>query len=76
MKLSRIRVWRFAKAPDELRALHHGSESPEWLVMVPRAMHGSDVDKAVLAHRGPGSVLRYETPKGDLVYIGAPGANP
>ena len=75
MRTGRIRIWRFSKAPDELRALHHGPEPPEWLVMVPRALGGSQIDEVILGHGRPGTVARYETSKGDLVYIGMSGVN-
>jgi len=75
MRTGRIRVWRFAKAPGELRALHQSPESPEWLVIVPRALGGREIDNVILAHGRPGSVARYETSQGDLVYIGMSGVN-
>jgi hypothetical protein len=66
----RIMTWRFSKAPKELRSLHRGVEPPEWLVTIPRALRGPDVDDIILADWPRESVTRHETPEGDLVYIG------
>lgn len=61
-------VWRFAEAPAKFRSLHTHSGEPDWLVFVPRAMQSPDVDEAIA--RGAISVRRYDTPQGDIVYIG------
>ena len=53
-----------------LRALHHKAETPEWLVLIPRALNGPDLDEVILKGAKPGQVARYETLDGDTVYIG------
>ena len=71
MKLDRLMMWRFADAPKALRSLHRGTGTPEWLVFIPRALSGIDLDEAILRPVEPGKVSRYETAKGDTVYIGS-----
>jgi hypothetical protein len=63
-------VWRFAAAPKALKSFHREPETPEWLVLIPRALTGPDLDLAILRGAKPGQVARYETPDGDIVYIG------
>jgi hypothetical protein len=63
-------MWRFTAAPKALQSLHRAAEKPDWLVFVPRALSGSDLDDAILRGAKPGQVARYETPKGDIVYVG------
>jgi hypothetical protein len=63
-------IWRFPSAPDTLKALHPASESPEWLVLIPRPLNGPDLDQAILQRSDPGQVTRYELPDGDIVYVG------
>ena len=70
MKLDRLMMWRFADSPKALRSLHRGPGTPEWLVFIPRALSGIDLDEAILLPAEPGKVARYETPKG-VVYIGS-----
>ncbi len=71
LKLDRLMMWRFTAAPKTLRSLHRTPETPDWLVFVPRALSGTDLDDAILHGAEPGQVARYETPKGDIVYIGS-----
>ena len=70
MKFDRLMVWRFADAPEALRSLHRGPDIPEWLVLIPRALDGADLDAAILQGAKPGHTARYETPEGDIVYVG------
>jgi hypothetical protein len=70
MKSDRLMIWRFADAPKTLRALHHEVEMPEWVVLIPRALNGPDLDEAILKGAKLGQVARYETLDGDTVYIG------
>ena len=63
-------VWRFPAAPENLKALHCGPETPEWLVLVPAALSGTDIDEAIVRGSNPGEVARYDTPSGDIVYVG------
>jgi hypothetical protein len=70
MKSDRVMIWRFATAPEMLRALHHEAEKPEWLVLIPRALDGPDLNDLILKGAKPGLVSRYETPDGDTVYVG------
>ena len=70
MKSDRLMIWRFAAAPEMLRALHHEAETPEWLVLIPRALSGADLDEVILRGSKPGQVARYETLDGDIVYVG------
>jgi len=75
MKAGRIRIWKFAAAPGELRALHRGPKPPEWVVIVPREMQGSDIENLLLAQGPPGSITRHATGKGDFVYLGQSGVS-
>lgn len=68
MGSNRITIWRFEDAPARLRALHAGASEPDWLVLVPRTFHSPDVDEAIV--RGAVSVSRFDTPSGDIVYVG------
>jgi hypothetical protein len=70
VKSDRLMIWRFAAAPETLKAFHHDSEAPEWLVLIPRALSGADLDEVILRGSKTGQVTRYETPDGDVVYIG------
>ena len=70
MKLDRLMVWRFTTAPKNLKSLHTGSETPEWLVLIPAALSGPDIDEAILRGSKPGDIARHETPDGDIVYTG------
>jgi len=70
MKSDRLMIWRFAAAPETLRALHHEADAPEWLVLIPRALSGADLDEVILRGSKPGQVARYETLDGDIVYVG------
>jgi len=63
-------MWRFSAAPKTLKSLHRKKETPDWLVFVPRALTGADLDNAILSKGEPGQVARYETPAGDVVYMG------
>jgi hypothetical protein len=63
-------MWRFTAAPKTLKSLHRTPDTPDWLVFVPRALTGTDLDDAILHGAKPGQVARYETPAGDVVYIG------
>ena len=70
MKSDRLMIWRFADAPKTLRALHCKAETPEWVVLIPRALSGADLDDAILQGAQPGQLARYEMPDGDIVYLG------
>ena len=70
MTSDRLMIWRFAEAPNHLKSLHCESSTPEWLVLIPRALSGIDLDEAILQGSKPGEVSRYETPEGDTVYVG------
>jgi hypothetical protein len=70
VQVDRLMVWRFPAAPENLKALHCGPETPEWLVLVPAALSGADLDETIVRGSMPGEVARYEAPNGDIVYIG------
>ena len=70
MDSDRLMIWRFAAAPETLKAFHCDADEPEWLVLIPRTLHGPDLDEAILKGSKPGQVAHYETPDGDIVYIG------
>lgn len=73
-KLDRILIWKFARAPEALRMLYQGDPAPAWLALVPRKMHDTDVDRAMIGQALPGDIGRRETPNGDIVYAGSPPA--
>ena len=70
MKSDRLMIWRFAAAPKTLRSLHREKATPEWLVWIPRALTCPDLDELILRGGTPEQVARYETPEGDIVYVG------
>ena len=70
MESDRVMIWRFASAPESLRALHHNADTPEWLVLIPHSLDGPDLDEAILQGARPGQVTRYLTTDGDAVYVG------
>jgi hypothetical protein len=70
LKSDRLTMWRFATAPKTLKSLHRNAGTPDWVVFVPRALSGADLDAAILHKGKPGQVARYETPDGDIVYMG------
>jgi hypothetical protein len=70
VKSDLLMTWRFPDAPAKLKSLHCGPEIPEWLVLVPSAMSGPDLHEAIMGRSKPGQVARYETPDGDIVYVG------
>ena len=71
VKSDRLMIWQFAAAPKALRALHQDAETAEWLLLIPRALDGLDLDALILQGAEPGQIARYATPGGDTVYIGA-----
>jgi hypothetical protein len=70
MKSDRLMVWRFEAAPKVLKALHREAETPGWLLLIPGALDGPDLDEIIRKGAKPGQVTRYTTPDGDTVYIG------
>ena len=70
MKSDRLMIWRFADAPRTLTGLHCEVKTPEWVVLIPRALDGFDLDEIILRGTKPGQVSRHRTPDGDTVYIG------
>lgn len=70
MKADRLMIWRFAAAPQTLKSLHREQGTPEWLVWIPRALISPDLDEMILRGGAPEQVARYETPEGDIVYVG------
>ena len=70
MQSDRLMIWRFASAPEVLKALHTDREAPEWVVLIPRALAGADLDEIILQGAKPGQLARYETLDGDIVYMG------
>jgi hypothetical protein len=54
-----------------LQLLCEGSTNPpEWLVFVPQSMSAIDLDAVILRRAEPGRVAKYQTPTGDVVYVG------
>jgi len=66
-----VKMWPFPSAPKNFQSLHRMPGTPKWLVFVPRALSGTDLDQVILHPAEPAQVARYETPKGDVVYIGS-----
>jgi hypothetical protein len=64
----RISIWTFGAAPSDLRKLYQGNVVPEWVALVPKGIHDTHIDRAILDQSG--AVLRHETADGDFVYIG------
>ena len=73
MKRDRVRMWRFKDAPKTLQSLHRSPGTPQWVAFVPRALRGMDLEDVILHSAEPGLIARYETPKGDIVYVGSTG---
>lgn len=66
MQSQRIMVWRFALAPEPLRAMWDAFGRPEWLALVPRSLCSPDLDREIRRQ----GVSRCETDEGDFVYAG------
>jgi hypothetical protein len=64
-------VWKFDAAPADLKALHKGAEPPKWLALVPGAVHGVDLEAAIMAHARFNGLDKYRTEAGDVVYVGS-----
>ena len=64
-------VWKFDAAPADLRVLGGAAGSPRWLALVPAAMHGPDLELAILTQVGSAGLERCQTAAGDVVYIGS-----
>jgi hypothetical protein len=71
MKSDRLMVWRFEAAPEMLKALYRDAETPAWLVLIPAALDGPDLDEIIRKGAKPGQVTRHTTPDGDTVYVGS-----
>ena len=67
-------TWRFAAAPATLQSLHCGPETPEWLVLVPSALIGTDLHEVIMLRSK--QVARYDTADGDAVYVGTSPSDP
>ncbi len=66
-----VMVWRFVDAPAALRIFHRHLPPPEWLVFVPQARMGSDLDESITGRPESIGVFRYETAAGDFIYTGS-----
>jgi hypothetical protein len=71
MTLDRVRVWKFDDAPADLRVLHKGKKPPKWLAFIPSAIHGTDLEEAIVAHTPVTDLDKYKTDAGDVVYVGS-----
>jgi hypothetical protein len=75
LRLSRVMTWAFADAPRALRLLHRTSPPPEWLVLVPQHLMGSDLEEIITGNTESSHVFRYETVTNDIVYMGTSRTN-
>jgi hypothetical protein len=64
-------IWKFRAAPPELQALHEGATPPQWVALIPAAIHGPDLQAAILAHSQLTDFAKYTTEGGDIVYLGS-----
>lgn len=65
-----IQVWKFDGAPEELKALAaHGAEA-SWVLWVPHALNGPDLEDEIRRRASVQYLERKETDSGDVVYIG------
>jgi hypothetical protein len=71
MKRDRINVWKFDDAPDHLKRWYGGSQSPQWIALIPDSIYGPDIDKAIRAQSELHDLHRYQTENGDVVYTGS-----
>jgi hypothetical protein len=65
-----MQVWKFSNAPEELRVLHSGQPTPDWLALIPRQIQGDDLDRAIQASVQDKQLFRYKTAAGDMVLAG------
>jgi hypothetical protein len=72
-KSDRIMVWKFDLAPVELRRMHQDPKRPTWVAFIPLEVHATDVDQEIRNQAGPEGVFKYETARGDVVYMGCSG---
>jgi hypothetical protein len=71
MTLEHIKVWKFDDAPAELKIGCRSGKRPQWLVLVPRSIKGSDLDEAIQARSEVESLFTYQTASGDVIYVGS-----
>jgi hypothetical protein len=67
-KANRIRIWKFAEAPEWLRLLKGVPQRSGWFALVPLAIWGRDVEELIVRQPKSENVLRYKMPNGDIVY--------
>jgi hypothetical protein len=70
MTFDMMEVWKFEDAPAFLRRMHTGAQHPQWLVLIPAAIHGPDIDDVIRAQAWL-DLHRYRTEGGDIVYAGS-----
>jgi len=58
-------------APQELQALHNGKAVPDWIALVPAALHGPDLHLATSSQADTKDLETYLTKSGDIVYMGS-----
>jgi len=64
-------VWKFESAPAELRKLNLHGTTPHWIALVPAALDGPDLHKAILEQTGISGVSMHSIECGDVVYFGS-----
>ena len=70
MKSKRIRIWRFAEAPQRLRALYTGSRTLDWLTLVPHEID-EEFNRVIAGNEELAKVWRLDgLTNGDAVYVG------
>ena len=70
MTSDRVRIWKFSEAPVELQAMSQDSQKPEWVALVPKSLYGPDLEEAFRERARTRTIVRYESPVGDIVLMG------
>lgn len=65
-----IRIWKFETAPPEVCSLLSALCQPRWVMLIPRLLHGPDVEAEIRRRVGATLLERAETADGDVVYFG------
>jgi hypothetical protein len=71
MAIDCIKVWKYEDAPSELKLGRGGSDTPQWLALIPRALMGSDLSEAMQARSQRASLLSYQFDDGNIVITGS-----
>jgi hypothetical protein len=71
MAIDCIKVWKYEDAPAELKQGRRGSDTPQWLALIPRSLMGPDLSEAIQARSQTASLSSYQFDDGNIVITGS-----